>query len=101
LSTGNQDTWWYNLSSPENWMTRESKITFVLNDDDGIETIGKAVLRLNEKEWYDQIMNATYQLYNGRKLIKVHIIKHHTDPQYKIYFGQKGDGVYPVTVNEE
>jgi len=100
-SAGNRDYWWYNLSSPEDWMTKESKITFILNDKNKEDRIGSIELRLNANNWYNRIISANSQLYKRRKIIKVHIVKENKSNKFIIYFGQVGDGIYPVFLKRE
>ncbi len=100
-SRGNRDYWWYDLSSPDGWITEDTRIKFILNDKSDIDRIGSILLRMDENDWYNRIMSASFHFKRERKTIKVHIFKELSTHQYKIYFGHKDDGVYPVTVQQE
>lgn len=99
-SFGNKDYWWYNLSSPKDWMTRNSRITLILNDENN-DKIGSILLKLNMNDWYDRIIIATNHVWHGREIIKIHVTKENGSQQYNIYFGKMGDGVYPVSLERE
>jgi hypothetical protein len=92
----NNDHWWFNLSSPEAWTKKESIITLILKDEANLEIVGKAILRLYENDWYNKIMKASQHRYRGRYIIKVHLDRKIN--QYYIYFGQKSDGYYPISI---
>jgi hypothetical protein len=100
-SRGNKDYWWYDLSSPDDWITTDASIIFILNNSSDLDRIGSILLRLSENDWLNRIKKASYHFKNGNKTIKVHITKEHSSQQYMIYFGRKDDGVYPVTVKNE
>ena len=75
---------------------------YIYFDNKGkLDKIGSILLRLSENDWYNRIKNASYHFNGETKKIKVHIFKENGSHQYKIYFGKKDDGVYPVTVREE
>jgi putative heme iron utilization protein len=95
---GNMNRWWYNLSSPNNWVEKDTKINLILNDEYNKTNIGTIILQLDRNSWYDRIMNASRHVYRGREIIKVHVIEEYGSQQYYIYFGRKENGFYPVNI---
>lgn len=97
-SRGNRDYWWYNLSSPEDWIENDPFLTLIVNGKDDYENIGSIILPLGKSVWHDRIAKASDHLYNKRKIVKVHLFKEIGSKQYQIYFGRVTDGVYPVNL---
>lgn len=46
---GNRDYWWYNLSSPDDWIENDTIIQFVLNDETNRDAIGKVYFTAQQK----------------------------------------------------
>lgn len=95
-SRGNRDFWWYNISSPEDWIENDPFLTLIVNGKDDNDNIGLIKLPLGKSEWHARIVKASNHIYNRRKIIKVHLFKEIGSNQYRIYFGKVSDGVYPV-----
>jgi hypothetical protein len=98
---GNRDYWWYNLSSPDNWINHDTQINLILNDELNRKIIGTITLQLDRDDWYNRIMRASRHELGGRDIIKIHVIREHGSQQYRIYFGKTEDGVYPVNITKE
>ncbi len=97
-TSGNFESWWYNLSNPEDWLAPESRIILKVKDSNNNE-IGRIVLDM--AEWYDRIIHASYHKWNNRKIVKVHVTKKNGHSKYLIYFGKTSDGVYPVKIESD
>jgi len=95
---GNRDYWWYNLSSPDDWIRHDTQINLVLYDESNETNIGTIILQLDRNDWYSRVMRASRHTFKGRRIIKVHVIKEFGNPQYYIYFGKIDDGYYLVNV---
>jgi len=93
---GNRDYWWYDLSSPDNWVNHDTRIDLILNDELNRTIIGTITLQLDKDDWHNRIMRASR--HGVRDTIKVHVYRNHGNPQYYIYFGRTEDGVYPVNI---
>jgi hypothetical protein len=95
-SVGNREYWWYNLSSPDDWLDTERSIRLILHGENGDDYLGSIHLSLTDGDWLDRIRKASNHKYNGRKIVKIHVFKRTNDKSYSLYFGRVGDGVYPV-----
>jgi hypothetical protein len=100
-SAGNRDYWWYNLSSPEDWIDSDHFITLILNGKDDTDYIGSIILPLDKSDWHNHIVKASNHIHNNRNIIKVHVFKENGSEHYRIYFGKVSDGVYPVKLKQE
>ncbi len=94
-TSGTFESWWYNLSNLEDWLTPKSRIVLVVNDSNN-SRIGTIVLDM--AKWYDRIIHASYHKWRNRKIVKVHVTKKNGHPNYLIYFGKISDGTYPIKI---
>lgn len=98
--TRNRDVWWFNLFSPDKLIAQREKIQLNLRDENNSESFPSAFLDLNEEKDCERIKNASPQIYDGVKIVKVHVTREHRSNQYQIYFGKKENGVFPLNIQE-
>lgn len=94
FTTGNLDTWWYNISNPSE-LKRNDLLSLNLWDAENKELIKKVEINL-DSQWMKRIQNASTHTYKNREICKIHIHRSHTTKEFEIYFGVKTDGVYSL-----
>jgi len=92
---GNRDLWWYNISTPAK-LTHNDVIILNLYDTNNRILIRKVILNLNQNNWLHRIKKSSTHNYRGTEICKIHIKREHGTNQFKIWFGNVDDGLYPV-----
>lgn len=93
-SSGNYDTWWYNISTPSE-LKLNDKIILRLWDAENKQLIREISIPLN-KEWLSRINKASTHQYQNRIICKVHVQRRRDKDNFSLYFGKKEDGQFII-----
>lgn len=94
-TSGNKDTWWYNISSPRK-LTAQDSIVLNLWDTENKNIMREVTLDLGSNNWLKRIQTASTHYYEEREICKIHIHRNQITGKYILYFGRKENGIYPI-----